>query len=108
MARGIPIEKLRNNPYGHDLGRLLDEALRRRIDRLVELHTFHESAIRLISPIYKDHEFRYIVTGVRTLTQWGFIAHSAAELTRGKHDWLLRRRIGKLDALKRLAARGKF
>ena len=108
LARGVPMERLRSKLYGHDLGRLLDEAIRRRIDRLVELHEFHRNAIHLIAPIYKNHEFRYIVTGTRTLPKWGFIAHSAAELTSGQHDWLLRRRVGKFDAMKRLAARGRF
>ncbi|MCA0393977.1 MAG: hypothetical protein LCH70_07650 [Proteobacteria bacterium] len=108
LARGVPLDALRLKPYGHDLVALLQEAQRRRIDRLVPLHDFHVDAIRLIAPVHGRHEFRYLVTGVRTLPQWGFIAHAAAELTRCQHDWLLRRRIGKAAAARRIALRGKF
>lgn len=108
LARGIPIDTLSKRPYGHDLDRLLADSLRLRIDRLVPLYDFHREAIALTSPVYRKHEFRYITNGFRTLPEWGFIAHTAAELTRCQHDWLLRRRIGKAAALERIALRGKF
>lgn len=108
LARGVPLEKLAAKPFGHDLEALLREARRRRIDRLVPLHQFHDEAIQLVSPVYRRHEFRYIVTGVRTLPKWEFLVHTAAELTRCQHDWLLRRRVGKEAAKKRIAAKGRF
>lgn len=108
LARGVTLEKLKFKPYGHDLERLLSEAILRRLDRLVTLHSFHQGAIKAVSPIYRDHEFRYIVTGTRTIPEWGFVSHAAAELTRCQHDWLLRRRIGKAAALNRIALRGRF
>ncbi len=107
LARRVPLDVLRHQ-YGHRLEQLLDEALRRRITRLVPLLDFHIQAVRLLAPAYARHEFRYIVTGSRSLPSWGFIAHTAAELTRCQHDWLLRRRIGKVAAFQRTALRGKF
>jgi hypothetical protein len=108
LARGVALEILKSGVYGHNLDALLSEAQRRKIHRLVQLQSFHVSAIRLISPVYKDHEFRYIKTGTRKIPRWEFIYHAASELTRCQHDWLLRRRLGKTAAANRISLRGRF
>ena len=108
LARGVPLDELKFKPYGHDLAALLAEAQRRRIDRLVPLYDFHVDSIKTLAPVYGRHEFRYIVTGTKTIPNWGFISLTAGTLTQCLHDWLVRRRIGKDAAIKRIALRGKF
>lgn len=108
MARGIQLDDLKRRPYGHDLNALLEKAMALNIQRLVELHSFNINAIQMLAPTYGNHEFRYIVTGTKSIPQWGFLSITARALTHGLHDLLLRRRVGKVAAQKRIALRGKF
>lgn len=108
LARGITLEALKYRPYGHDLSQLLAKARQLKIERLVELHQWDVDAIEIIAPLYGSHEFRYIVNGSRILPNWEFLMHTTQGLTRGLHHFLLRRRVGKEQALQRIALRGFF
>ncbi|SKC56955.1 HEPN domain-containing protein [Pseudoxanthomonas indica] len=107
LARGASLRDLRFS-YGHDLRKLLDAALQKRIDRLVPLQEFDLSTIRVLGDAYITHELRYIVTGFRTLPNWSFSQRAAALLTDGLHDYLLRQRIGKIAASVRIEQKGRF
>lgn len=107
LARGVSLRDLKFK-YGHDLRALLDTSMLKRIDRLVKFQEFDLQTIRVLADGYGTHEFRYIVTGFRTLPTWSFAYRAANLLTDSLHDWLLRKRIGKEQALLRITERGRF
>jgi hypothetical protein len=63
LARGVPYSKLRNSPYGHNLGNLLYEARRRRLGLECKLSKREVQTILLLDKEYSAKRHEYIVTG---------------------------------------------
>jgi hypothetical protein len=108
LGRGMSVEVLSKRPYGHDLEELWNEAMGRRIDRLVALAPIIGDVVATLNIHYKTHEFRYIKTGTKTVPHWEFAGPAAKALTHSLHDYCLRKRIGKAAAAKRIAIKGRF
>lgn len=76
-STGISIEELRKRAYGHDLTALIDEAMRRKLESLVQLNAREIAAITTLNEMYGAKELEYLVDGVRALPHYS-VAHATA------------------------------
>ena len=80
----MTLQALRNHPFGHDLSRLLNEALNHDLrSESPELTDTHIEVIRHLSPTYVSKEFEYIKVGFMSLVPVDQVAEAAEMLIDG-------------------------
>ena len=78
----VPLQALRRHPFGHDLSRLLGEAINKHNLRTAcpKLTDTHIDAIHHSSPLYASKEFEYIYIGFVSLVGIDEVAEAAETL----------------------------
>lgn len=108
LATGVRNSKLMGRGYGHDIERLLRKAVTRDLSRLVPVDDTERHIVQVLAAPHRDHQFRYIKVGSKTLPFWSEVGALAKKLTHGLHDHCLELRIGVEAARHRIAICGKF
>jgi len=94
LARGLPLNELRRKKYGHNLEKLLNEALERGLSRQVELEQEHVAAINLLGIEYLARQFQYINTGSKVLPEVQLVVGAAEALSRGLEQFCAKATMG--------------
>jgi hypothetical protein len=80
LGRGVPVKKLRNKPYGHNLTVLLREARRRKLGNLAKLSTRDIAVLEVLNECYGAKELEYAISGVRRLPHYSLTVAVAKHL----------------------------
>lgn len=108
LFKGVSLGELRSKALGHDLVALWKRADAEGIAHVYVYGDLAVGVIGLLNPHYVSHEFRYIVTGTKTVPAWDSASNTARYLTYSLHDLLLIHRVGEEAAKKRIAEVGRF
>ncbi|ROU07055.1 hypothetical protein D9T17_11145 [Lysobacter enzymogenes] len=108
LFKGVSLKDLRSKALGHDLVALWKRADAEGIGLVYTHADLAAGVIDLLNPHYMAHEFRYIVTGTKTIPAWDFASNTAKYLTYSLHDDLLAHRIGEAAAKARIEKVGRF
>ena len=80
LGRGVPIGKLRNKPFGHNLVSLATEARRRRLGLVVKLTRQELLVLELLNECYSAKELEYSFSGARRLPRYRLAVAPASKL----------------------------
>jgi len=80
LGRGVPIGKLRNKPFGHNLVSLVTEARRRKLGLVAKLTRQELLVLELLNECYSVKELEYSFSGARRLPRYMLAAALAAKL----------------------------
>jgi len=94
-ARMVATKQLSRPPLGHDLRMLLDEARKRRLDRVVSLTPDEIAIVDDLAKHHVVHRFRYIEIGRYELPIWTPTFVLASKLVIGIQEFCRRNTFGR-------------
>ena len=80
LSRGLKIDELKSNKYGHNLSVLLSESRRRKLGNIVKLTQRERKAIELLNVFYFTKELEYIKIAIYQFPPYKLIHDVANKL----------------------------